>query len=89
MGLDIGQEAMGWDIEEEFNPEANGWAEKVHSTIPNINEDEMVLLRRLEKKFGLLEGRAGIDVQDPKDIRPSQSEGWGEGTGGDEVVNDV
>jgi len=81
IGLDIGQEAMGWDIDEEFNPEASGWAEKVRSTIPNIDEDEMVLLRRLEKKFELLEGRAGIDVQDRKDIRPSQREGWGEGTG--------
>jgi len=89
IGLDIGQEAMGWDIEEEFDAQASGWAAKVHSTIPHIDEDEMVLLRRLEKKFELLEGRPGIDVQDRKDILRSQREDWGEGTGGNEVASDA
>lgn len=51
IGLDIGEESMGWDIEEEFSPEASGWAEKVHVTIPRIEEDEMVVLRRVEKKI--------------------------------------
>jgi len=38
----------GWDIEDEFNPEASGWAQKVKATSPHIEEDEMFLLHRIE-----------------------------------------
>ena len=49
-GLDIGEEEMGWDVEEEFDAERSGWADRVRSMIPRIEEDEMVLLRRIEKE---------------------------------------
>lgn len=42
------QEASGWDIEDEFDPEGSGWAERVKSRIPHIEEDEMFLLHRIE-----------------------------------------
>ena len=82
----IGEEAMGWDIEDEFDAEASGWAEKVHSTIPRIEEDEMVLLRRLEKKLDGVEGVRGVDTLDPKDARRGNT---GEGTGGNEVATEA
>lgn len=75
---------MGWDIEEEFDAEGSGWAERVHSTIPRIEEDEMVLLRRLENKFDVAGLRGGTDVQDPKHIRRTS----GKGTGGNEVATE-
>jgi len=62
MGLDPGDESMGWDIEDDFDPEGSGWAERVHTTIPNLDEDEMVLLRRLEKKID--KGHAA-EMEDP------------------------
>jgi hypothetical protein len=82
-GLDIiGEEAMGWDIEDEFDAETSGWAAKVHSTIPRIEEDEMVLLRRIEKKLDVEDP----DVLDPKD---SRSGNLGEGTGANEVATEA
>lgn len=77
---------MGWDIEDEFNAETSGWAAKVHSTIPRIEEDEMVLLRRIEKKLEIPDGEEGIDVLDPKDSRRGKV---GEGTGGNEVATEA
>jgi hypothetical protein len=77
---------MGWDIEDEFDAETSGWAEKVHSTIPRIEEDEMVLLRRIEKKLEVEEGQEGVDVLDPKDTRFGN---FGEGTGGNEVATEA
>ena len=38
----------GWDIEDEFDPVASGWAERVKATSPHIEEDEMFLLHRIE-----------------------------------------
>jgi len=48
-GLEDGQIESGWDAERYFHPESDGWAEKVKSTIPNVEEDEMFLLRKLER----------------------------------------
>ena len=54
---------MGWDIEDDFDPDGSGWAKRVHSTIPRIEEDEMVLLRRLEDK---IDGKDGVKTNSPK-----------------------
>ena len=76
---------MGWDIEGEFNPQGSGWADRVHSNIPRIEEDEMVLLRRLEKKLDDMENkpRRGKDRQDDQE--------WDEGKwlGGNQVTNET
>ena len=47
-GLDDGEVASGWDIENEFDAERSGWAERVQQKIPHIDEDEMFLLHRIE-----------------------------------------
>jgi hypothetical protein len=54
---------MGWDIEDDFDPDGSGWAKRVHSTIPRIEEDEMVLLRRLEDK---IDGNDGVKSKSPR-----------------------
>jgi len=46
--LSDGEVASGWDIENEFDPEGSGWAERVRLTSPHIEEDEMFLLHRIE-----------------------------------------
>lgn len=51
-GIDDGESSLGWDIENEFDPDTTGWAEKVKTNIPHIEEDEMFLLRRLERELG-------------------------------------
>jgi hypothetical protein len=48
-GLEDGEIESGWDAERDFHPESDGWAEKVMSTIPNVEQDEMFLLRKLER----------------------------------------
>ncbi len=78
VGLEPGDESMGWDIEHDFDPEGNGWAKRVHSTIPRIEEDEMVLLRRLENK---IVAKNGAEAQDNE-----RGMDKGAGTGGDEVT---
>ena len=73
---------MGWDIESEFDPKASGWADRVHSMIPRIEEDEMVVLRRLEHKLNLVKGDKG----GKRDSDHSQKDA-GEGMGGIAVSN--
>jgi hypothetical protein len=51
-GIADGESSLGWDIELEFDPQRTGWANKVKTTIPHIEEDEMALLRRLEREVG-------------------------------------
>lgn len=58
-GLSDGETHSGWDIELEFDPEGSGWAARVKTTIPNIEEDEMFLLRRLEKEVKTLGNELG------------------------------
>jgi hypothetical protein len=50
-GLADDERSLGWEFEDDFDPERSGWAERVKSTIPHIEEDEMYLLRDLEKKI--------------------------------------
>jgi hypothetical protein len=47
-GLTDGEQGSGWDIEDEFDPDASGWAERLKTTIPHIDEDEMFMLHRIE-----------------------------------------
>ena len=49
VGLADDENSQGWDIEDEFRPERSGWADKVKTTIPHIEEDEMYLLQQLKK----------------------------------------
>ena len=72
---------MGWDIEDDFDPDGNGWAKRVHSTIPRIEEDEMVLLRRLEHK---IDGKNGVETKNPR-----RGGDDGIGTGEDEVATEA
>lgn len=53
-GLSDGEVSSGWDAEREFDPERSGWAEKVKSTIPNVEQDEMFLLRKLGRDINEL-----------------------------------
>jgi hypothetical protein len=76
VGLSPGEET-GWDIESEFNPETNGWADRVHSNIPRIEEDEMIILRRLERRLN----------NHPKTDEFKSDEGFR--TGGDQVLNEA
>jgi hypothetical protein len=82
MGLDPGDVSMGWDIESEFDPERSGWAEKVHTSIPRIEEDEMVLLRRLESKID-----AGTKSKE-RELGGDSGADKAAGTGGDEVATE-
>jgi hypothetical protein len=72
---------MGWDIDVDFDPEGNGWAERVHSTIPRIEEDEMVLLRRLEEKVDVAMSLETTDLRRSNDNR--------NGTVGHEVTTEA
>ena len=45
-GVDDGESSLGWDIETDFDPHRTGWAEKVKTNIPHIEEDEMFLLNQ-------------------------------------------
>lgn len=73
---------MGWDIEEEFDAERSGWAARVRSMIPRIEEDEMVLLRRIEKKFDTVHKGKAQDLPDPRERKGDESSG----SGGNEVT---
>lgn len=87
IGLDPGEESLGWDIEQEFDAKKNGWAERVRKTIPRIEEDEMVLLRRLEKKLSRIEDVV-VGPSDQETIQPHVRGSNGFGTGGEEVANE-
>ena len=50
-GLADDEHSLGWDFEDDFDPERSGWADRVKSTIPHIEEDEIYLLRNLEKEL--------------------------------------
>jgi hypothetical protein len=87
IGLDPGEESLGWDVEQEFDAKESGWAERVRDTVPRIEEDEMVLLRRLEKKLSHVEDATGVPASDREVQKPgSGSDGFG--TGGGEVANE-
>lgn len=58
-GLSDGEHSSGWDIEDEFDAEGSGWAERLRKTIPNIEEDEMFLLHRMEWAIRSLVERVG------------------------------
>jgi hypothetical protein len=88
IGLDPGEESLGWDVENEFDAEANGWAERVHTTIPRIEEDEMVLLRRLEKQLLRVEGATGVQTEQKDSTGGSRGGDDGAGTGGGEVATE-
>jgi len=47
-GLSDGETFSAWDVEEEFDAQESGWAERVKNSIPHIDEDEMFLLHRIE-----------------------------------------
>jgi hypothetical protein len=90
IGLDPGEESLGWDIEQEFDAKESGWADRVSETIPRIEEDEMVLLRRLERKLNHVEEVASVPASDQPETRHSSSGGSeGFGTGGEEVANEI
>lgn len=88
IGLDPGEESLGWDIEQEFDAKKNGWEDRVRKTIPRIEEDEMVLLRRLEKKLSHIEGVVGGSPSDQGIIRPEVGGSDGLTTGGEEVITE-
>ena len=50
VGLSDEEISSGWDIENEFDPSTSGWGERVKTTIPHIEEDQMHLLHRLERE---------------------------------------
>lgn len=89
IGLDPGEESLGWDVENEFDAEENGWAERVHATIPRIDEDEMVLLRRLEKQLNRVEDATGVQTQTKDLTGGSRGGDEGAGTGGEEVATEA
>lgn len=86
IGLDPGDESIRWDVENEFDAEDSGWAERVHSTIPRIEEDEMVLLRRLETKID--GGRKGKGTSGGENVGGDSGADGTAGTGGDEVATE-
>lgn len=49
-GLADDETSLGWDYSSDFNPERSGWAERVKSTIPRIEEDEIYFLKKLDKE---------------------------------------
>ena len=85
--MDPGEESLGWDVEQDFDAKESGWADRVRATIPRIEEDEMVLLRRIEKKLSHVEDATGVPPSDQEaQIPGSGSDGFG--TGGEEVANE-
>jgi len=56
-GLEIDQHSLGWDIEEEFDAVASGWTARVEESIPQIQEDEMVFLRKISTKLDWIKAR--------------------------------
>jgi hypothetical protein len=89
VGLQDGEERMGWDVDAEFDAEQNGWAERVRSTIPRIEEDEMVLLRRVEKKLDSVEVTPGVASVDADEIQGRRGGGPGQGTEQGDVANET
>jgi hypothetical protein len=89
VGLQDGEEGMGWDVDDSFDAEGSGWAEKVRSTIPRIEEDEMVLLRRMERKLDHVESVIGVDKVDSDEIQGERGGGQGRGTGGGDVASEA
>jgi len=62
-GLSDGEVSSGWDAERDFDPEGSGWAQKVRDTIPNVEQDEMFLLHKLERDIkGLQDGEVGAHL---------------------------
>jgi len=81
IGLESGNESTGQDTENDFDPGGNGWAKRVHYTIPRVEEDEMDLLQRLERK---IHRKDGVKTKD------SRREGDEDiGTWGDEVATEA
>jgi hypothetical protein len=48
-GLADDERNLGWGTRGSYNPESSGWADKVRTTIPHIEEDEIYYLRKIEK----------------------------------------
>jgi len=93
-GLQDGEEGMGWDVDSSFDPHDSGWADRVHATIPHIEEDEMVILRRMEKKLDSVEDVSGVkgskgDNADDDRVAGRRGGGEGAGTGGMEVADEA
>lgn len=57
---------MGWDIENEFNAQTTGWADKVKNTVPSIEEDELFLLRRLEREVRGVGEKLGAHIDNSR-----------------------
>jgi hypothetical protein len=60
IGISDDEVSSGWDIENEFDPEGSGWAERVKSTIPHIEEDEMYMLRHIDKAVKAISQKVGV-----------------------------
>ena len=43
--------SLGWDYGNDFNADRSGWADKVKSTIPHIEEDEIYFLKKLDRNI--------------------------------------
>lgn len=50
-GLADDQTSLGWDYGNYFNADRSGWADKVKSTIPHIEEDEIYFLKKLDRNI--------------------------------------
>jgi len=57
-GLADDEDSLGWDNQVAFNPNSE-WAEKVRSTIPHIEEDEMYYLRKMARELGQIAEHQG------------------------------
>ena len=60
VGISEDEVSSGWDVENEFNAEGCGWAERVKTTIPHIEEDEMFLLHRIEHEIKAISDKVGV-----------------------------
>jgi hypothetical protein len=90
IGLQDGEDSMGWDVDSTFSAEESGWSDRVRATIPRIEEDEMVLLRRMEKKLDFVEGATGVRSEEGRrdEIFGGRGSG-GMGTGGEDVASEA
>ena len=50
-GLADDETSLGWDYGNDFNADRSGWADKVKSTIPHIEEDEIYFLKKLDRNI--------------------------------------
>ena len=63
-GLADDDSSLGWDMEDTFHPEQSEWAGRVKSTIPQIEEDEIFLLKQLRGEVEAALGTIGDRIKD-------------------------